>query len=389
MRIAHLTTVDSSLRYLLEAQLIGALDAGHEVVGISAPGDDVAHLESIGVRHVPLPGSTRSFSLTGDLRAAAALWSIVRRERIDVLHTHNPKPGVYGRIVGRLAGVPVVVNTVHGLYATETDRWPKRAVIYGLEAVASRFSHAELVQNPEDVETMRRLHLAPVRRTRLLGNGVDLERFVADDTEARGERRRMLGVDDDTVVVGVVARLVAEKGLTELFDAVPTLPEGTVVVSIGPHDPARPDALPSDLIERAETAGVRFLGFQPDPHRWYHAMDVFALPSYREGVPRAAMEAAATGLPIVATSVRGCRQVVADGENGFLVPARSSSALGEALGRLVSDAELRRRMGTRSRQLAEARFDERRVVDTVLQTYAELEDRLSRRLARRRGPEPA
>jgi len=382
VRIAHLTTVASSLRYLLRAQLVGALDAGHEVIGISAPGEDVGYLTELGVRHIPLPGSTRSFSVRSDLQAAAALGRIVRKERVDLLHTHNPKPGLYGRVVGRLVRVPIIVNTVHGLYATETDPWTKQAVVYGLEAVASRFSHAELVQNEEDVDTMRRLRLAPARRLQHLGNGVDLDRFAASDPIARQTLRAELGVDDDTVVVGVVARLVAEKGYRELFEAVPRLPEGCLVVCIGPDDPERPDALPRPVIDGARTDGVRFCGFQADPERWYHAMDLFVLPSYREGIPRAAMEAAASGLPIVATDVRGCRQVVRDGDNGLLVPARDASALADALTRLVGDAERRRAMGIRSRKLAEERFDERRIVATVLATYERLEAERARQVSR-------
>ncbi len=119
--VAHLTTVDLSLRYLLGAQLDGARERGDEVIGISAAGPHVPWLEERGVRHVALASSTRGWGLKADLRAAAELWRVLRRERPDVLHTHNPKPGIYGRIVGRLAGVPCVVNTVHGLYATEDD----------------------------------------------------------------------------------------------------------------------------------------------------------------------------------------------------------------------------------------------------------------------------
>ncbi|MGH9025744.1 MAG: glycosyltransferase, partial [Acidimicrobiia bacterium] len=147
MKVAHLTTVDSSLRYLLLAQLQGALSSGYEVVAISAPGPDVSTLERHGITHRPLSSSTRSMRPLADLRAAIELWRILRRERPDVLHTHNPKPGLYGRVVGRLAGVPVVVNTVHGFYATPDDALAKRLMIYALEATAARFSDAELVQN--------------------------------------------------------------------------------------------------------------------------------------------------------------------------------------------------------------------------------------------------
>ena len=154
MKVAHLCTVDLSLRYLLLAQIDACIARGDEVVGISAAGPDVPMLEERGMRHVALASSTRSMDPLADLRAARELWAVLRRERPDVLHTHNPKPGIYGRIVGRLAGVPRVVHTTHGLYATPQDRLPKRAVVYALEAVASRFSHVELVQSPEDLELM-------------------------------------------------------------------------------------------------------------------------------------------------------------------------------------------------------------------------------------------
>ena len=134
-------------------------------------------LEQRGVRHVPLTASTRGWDPRSDLRAAHELWRVLRRVRPTVLHTHNPKTGLYGRVVGRLAGVPIVVNTVHGLYATADDPATRRAVVYALEAFASEWSHVELVQNVEDVELLRRHHLVAARKLRHLGNGVDLDRF--------------------------------------------------------------------------------------------------------------------------------------------------------------------------------------------------------------------
>ncbi len=142
-----------------------------------------------------------------------------------MLHTHNPKPGLYGRIVGRAARVPIVVNTVHGLYATEDDPLAKRALVYGLEAIAARCSDAELFQNPEDLALMQRLHCT--RRARLLGNGVDLDALRPDAvlaTAARAALRSELGADDETILVGAVGRLVAEKGYPELFEAMERLP---------------------------------------------------------------------------------------------------------------------------------------------------------------------
>ncbi|HEX9506491.1 MAG TPA: glycosyltransferase family 4 protein, partial [Acidimicrobiia bacterium] len=298
------------------------------------------------------------------------LWTILRREHVDVLHTHNPKPGVYGRIVGRLARVPIVVNTVHGLYATEQDPLPKRSLVYGLEAVASRFSDAELFQNPEDLALMQRLHLT--RHAALLGNGVDLARFdpARFTTEQRRTTRVELGVTDDTIVVGCVGRLVAEKGYPELFDALSRLPGDRYVLAVvGAGDPDKPDALDPALVARARDRGVRFLGHRDDVDALYAAMDVFVLASHREGFPRAAMEAAAMGLPIVATDVRGCRQVVEHDRNGLLVPVRDPAALARAVAQLGDHPERRSRMGTKSAARAHDHFDERKVVEKVLDTY--------------------
>ncbi|MDX1468860.1 MAG: glycosyltransferase, partial [Acidimicrobiia bacterium] len=167
MKIAHLTTVDMSLRYLLYPQLAAAKEAG-EVVGISAPGPHAEWLEAHGIRHVPLHASTRGMNLLADVRAVWQLWKILREEKPDLLHTHNPKPGVYGRIVGRLAGVPIVMNTVHGLYATPESRPLKRIVVYALEFVASRFSDIELIQNPEDLDLLQRRRITSAKKLRLL-----------------------------------------------------------------------------------------------------------------------------------------------------------------------------------------------------------------------------
>jgi|FLYL01.1.fsa_nt_gi glycosyltransferase involved in cell wall biosynthesis/ribosomal protein S18 acetylase RimI-like enzyme len=369
MKVVHLTTVDLSLRYLLLPQLTEASRWG-EVIGVSAPGPHVAELEERGIRHVPLPGSTRGFAPLSDLRAAAGLWRILRQERPDVLHTHNPKPGIYGRIVGRLAGVPVVVNTVHGLYAAPDDRLTQRLPVYLLEALASRFSDVELVQNPEDLHLMRRLRIAPPRKLVLLGNGVDLERFNPENAARhREETRRELGVAPNEILVGMVGRLVAEKGYPELFRAARRLGPGYRVVVVGPDDPEKPDSLDREVISDARAAGVVFLGMRTDVERLYGAFDVFVLPSHREGFPRAAMEAAASGLPVVATDIRGCRQVVEPGVTGLLVPVGDPGALAEAITRLGDDPDLRASMGQAAAAKARAEFDERQVVAKVVDTY--------------------
>ena len=219
--VAHVTTTDISLELLLGPQLEAFATAGYEVVGISAPGPYVDALAARGIRHVPLEHATRSFAPGQDARALAELVGVFRRLRPTIVHTHNPKPGLYGRVAARVARVPVIVNTVHGLYAQPDDRWAKRAAVYSIERVAALCSHAELVQNPEDLETLARLGVPRAKLT-LLGNGIDLTRFdpatvTADD--AQQARAEMGACGPDDVVVGLVGRLVREKGYLDVFEA--------------------------------------------------------------------------------------------------------------------------------------------------------------------------
>ncbi len=371
VKLAHLTTVDLSLEYLVKPQLAAGVALGWDTAGISSPGPYVLPVEEIGVRHIALPTSSRGWGLRADLRAARDLWRILRRERFDILHTHNPKPGLYGRVLGRLAGVPIVVNTVHGLYATPDDPLAKRAVVYTLEAVASRFSDAELYQSGEDLELVRRRRVVPRHRGFLLGNGIDLSRFdpARFGAAEREAIRAELGIGPGEIAVGTVGRLVAEKGYPELVEAAAMLPEGFRVLAAGPADPDKADALGSGFHDAAKAAGVELLGMRTDVDRLYAALDIFVLASHREGFPRAAMEAAAMGLPVIATDIRGCREVVADGVNGLLVPVREPAALADAIDRIGADAGRRAAMGEAGRARALARFDERAVVHAVFSAY--------------------
>jgi glycosyltransferase involved in cell wall biosynthesis len=147
---------------------------------------------------------------------------------------------------------------------------------------------------------------------------------------------------------------------------------------VGPADPDKADAVPAADIRDAEAAGITFLGLRHDVERLYSAVDVYVLASLREGFPRSAMEAAASGLPVVATDIRGCREVVEDGVTGRLVPVRDPAALGSAIAGLVGDADLRRRMGAAGRRKALAEFDQQRVIDRTLDVYSRLTPRRSR-----------
>ena len=368
LRLAHLTTVDMSLRWLLAAELAVDVEAGFEVFGISAPGPHVDAVEALGVTHVAVPELTRAWDVRRDLAAARALARRLGELDLDILHTHNPKTGALGRVLGRVMRIPIVVNTCHGIWARPDEGWRRKALVYGVEAVAAQFSHAELYQNDAHRQALRRFVRAGKART--VGNGTDLKRFCRD-AAARARVRAELGVGNGEILVGGVGRLVAEKGIAEFAQVARSLSGSARFCWVGPTDVDKPDAL-GELVE-----GVDFLGLREDMPAIYSALDVFVLPSWREGFSRSAMEAAACGCAMVLTDIDGCRPIGQDGEHLLFVSPRDPDALLRAVSRLVGDAELRARLAAAAETRAKRAFDQRAVAAASLETY--------RQVALRRG----
>jgi glycosyltransferase involved in cell wall biosynthesis len=375
-RVAHVATIQPTLQFLLLPQLCHLRDAGYEVTAISAPGPYTRDLEAEGIRFIPWPHATRAWDPAADVRAFGELLAILRRERFDLVHTHTPKPATLGRIGARAVGIPVVVNTVHGLYVKPEDPLRRRLPVLAVEWLAARFSDAELYQSEEDLAWSRRLGLTRKRRSAHLGNGADLSRF--DPKTISSERlealRRELAIPAKALVVGTVGRLVAEKGYGELLSAfreVQTAFPQVHLLLVGPRDPEKRDAIRGEEIASAGD-GVTFAGPRVDVPDLLALMDVFVLASWREGLPRSAIEAAAMGRPMILTNIRGCREVVRDGVEGLLVPPRDSKRLAETLVRLLRDPELRTRLGAAARARALSRFDERAVFQVIAETYERL-----------------
>ncbi|MGD8331260.1 MAG: glycosyltransferase family 4 protein [Acidobacteriota bacterium] len=377
-KVCHVATIDMSLRHLLLNQMLSIAGDGYEVVGASAPGPHVEAVEARGVRHIEVPLSRSMFTPLQDLRALWRMYRIFRRERFDIVHTHTPKPGLLGQVAARMAGVPVVVNTVHGFYFHEgTNHWMRRLFI-AAEKVAARCSDAVLMQSGEDLETAVREGICGKNKLAYLGNGIDIERF---DRRCLGEDRLLelrskLGIPDHCRVVGFVGRLVAEKGFVDLLAAMATVrravPDVRLLI-VGETDPHKPDAVSPAVAARHGIDDICvFAGWRQEMPEMYALMDVLALPSYREGFPRAPMEASAMGIPSVVTDIRGCREAVEDGVNGLLVPTGDPDALAAALVKTLTDHELAATMGAAARSLARARFDEREVFARVKSQYRRL-----------------
>lgn len=377
-KVAHITTVDLSLRYLLLNQLCSIQHNGYEVIGISSYGPEVSVLEAADIRHIPVMMTRNAFTPLQDLKTLLQLYCIIRRERLTIVHTHTPKPGFLGQIAAKMAGVPIIVNTLHGFYFHDHMHPVMRRWYIALEGIAARCSDVILSQNSEDIQSAIREGICPSERIKYLGNGIDVRRFSPASLSPKdiARKRNELGVGGGAKVVGFVGRLVREKGLLELFAAARVIRERVSHVRflvIGHEESEKADSLTPDMARDYGIADICiFTGMRHDMPELYALMDVLVLPSHREGFPRAPMEASAMKVPCVATNIRGCREAVEHSRNGLLVPLGDVKALADAIVDLLTDEEKARCMGEVGRRMALERFDERRVFEKVEREYARL-----------------
>jgi glycosyltransferase involved in cell wall biosynthesis len=279
-----------------------------------------------------------------------------------------------------MAGVPIIVHTVHGFYFYEGMPALERRIYMTFEKVGSACCHSILSQNHQDIETAIRERICPPDRIHYLGNGIDLDQFDPDRISADRVQalRNELGIPAQQPIVGFVARLVQEKGIYEFVQAASILKSKAVPATflvIGTPQKGKKTAIsPESLLGEFEVEEeVKLLGYRDDVPDLLSLMDVVVLPSYgREGVPRILMESAALGKPVVATRVRGNVEAVEDGKTGLLVPVRDGPALANAILDLLNAPDHAAEMGRRARQRALTRFDERHFFWRTDQEYRRL-----------------
>ena len=361
MKILEVINVDFSLRHFLLPLMQGIRERGHEGVGVCADGPLLAAVRAEGFRIETVP-MARSYSPRAQWRAFRALLALLRREKPDIVHGHMPISGFLARLAARAAGVPTVAYTCHGFLFNQPGPWWRRALALVMEWLGGRLTDIHLTVSDEEAADARRLRIH--RRSVAVGNGRDPARFRRDP-EARRRIRAEFGVSAERVVVIVVSRLVRHKGHPELLAAMREIDADLWVVG---------NRLDSDHGEDLEPyfaacglgPRLRRLGYREDVPALLAAADIFVLPSHFEGLPMSVIEAMLTGLPVVASDIRGPREQVQHEHTGLLVPPRDVPALAAALRRLAGDPALRQRFGQAGRARALDRYDEARVVARTL-----------------------
>ncbi len=376
LKVCQLCAVDFTLKRFLLPLIDGMREVGWDVTSVCSMGPEVTGMRAHGYR-IETITIARSINPWLALKSLIALTRYFRRQKFDVLHTHTPVAALIGRIAGRLVGIPLVIYTAHGFYFHDDMPPWKRKFFVMLERIGGSFTDLLFCQSAEDAADSISEGIAPAGRVVVIGNGVDAARFDPVKVGTGEAVRAELGIPKEAFVVGMIGRQVREKGVGEFLLAANSLSNRKPllwVLLIG-------ERLASDHAQgvEAEFAAARNVlgdrlvatGLRDDIPQLLAAMDVFCLPSWREGMPRTIIEAMMMAKPVIATDIRGAREEVISGKTGLLVPVRNVGKLTDAIGQFIDNPTWGRQMGQEGRQRALKLYDEKNVVALQLERINE------------------
>jgi glycosyltransferase involved in cell wall biosynthesis len=366
--------VGNDIRYFIMHRLplaIAAREAGYVVYAALPGGEGENRILDSGIKIHHIPLRRGGIHIYSDAATAVALYKLYRRLKPDIVHHHTIKPVIYGGVVARLAGQKSVVSGITGLGYAFIGHGLRSHVLRYVTTRAYKIALAHprsrvIFQNSDDQKMFIERSIVSADVAKLIkGSGVDLIKYRVK-SESSGKSSVML-----------VSRMLWDKGIGEFVEAAKLLKLRGVesrFILVGDVDNTNPGTIPLAQMRRWNESGVvEWMGWIDDVSDLYEKADIVCLPSsYREGVPRSLIEAAACGKPIVTTDAPGCREIVRHCENGYLVPVGDAKSLANALQRLIENPDLRRSMGARSREIAEKEFSMEKVIKETLDVYREL-----------------
>lgn len=369
-KILYLLTEDWFFCSHFIERAIATQAAGYEVVIVARERAHGERIRNAGLRFIGLEFERQRLNPLSELRQIWQIVKLYRREQPHLVHQVSPKPILYGTVAALFTGVPAIINAPVGMgYIFSSEDWLARLLRpilrMAYRALANPRRSRVIFENVDDLRSF--VDWGAVRGSDAVlirGAGVDLSRF------------RPVVRNNSICVIALVARMLRDKGVNEFVAAAHRLHDEGVVARfllVGAPDPLNPTSISLTTLKSWHARkGLEWLGWREDIPTLLGEIDVMCLPSYREGLPKSLIEAAACGLPIVTTNTPGCREVVRHGESGFLVPVGDVTQLAAALKQLIQDRGLRARMGNRGAAIAAEEFSSDRVIAETLTLYEEL-----------------
>jgi glycosyltransferase involved in cell wall biosynthesis len=340
--------------------------------------DKLAAFAGLRIHHCPFP---RSASIFAFLRSASTLRQIISAGHYDCVISSNRNSSIVARIAAWRERIPVNIYTAHGFYFHDDHSMLAREALMRIEAALGRITTCTFSVTVEDIRLMVSRGFVPPDRIVWIGQGIDTRRFRPTITRPAAERK--IGFGPGRFRIVAVGRIVEGKGFSDLLQALAKLRRDgyqAEMVLVGGNIAHEISPLARELMEEAHALGVAdavtITGMVENVEDYLAASDVFVIPSYREGLSRALLESMSMGLPVIATSIRGNREVIQHGVNGLLFPPRDVTQLTARLRLLYEEPALRSRIGQQARTVVLERFDER---DFVARQIVEIERLLSQR----------
>ena len=362
MKIGFLSHLDLNL-YLFRAPIIKELvSKGHKVYAICPRGDKNDALKSLGCEVVNYEISRKGLNPFAELLTIKKIYDVIKPLDLDILQNFTAKPNIYGSIAGKKAKIPLVCNAVTGLGSFYIDDSFKSKVVKTIMNILYSYANSKadrcIFQNSDDMKYFADSGFVDAKKAVLIkSSGIDTEIFVPQEVHT-----------NEKINVLMIARAIWHKGIKEYYEAAPLLKDLNVTFTlVGDTDEHNPSCANKEFLEKGN---VKWLSHRDDIKEQIDKCDIFVLPSfYGEGVPRTLLEAASIGKPIVTTNNVGCKEVVDDGVNGFLVPIKDSKALAQKIKILVENETMRNEFGKASRKKAVEEFDVKVVVEQYLRLY--------------------
>jgi len=349
---------------------------GYDISAVCSQGKWLKDVEAAGIK-VKTIKLKRKISPFSDLVAFFKLYFYFRKEKFDIVHTHTPKPEIYGQIAAKLAGVPIIINTLHGL-DLPADVSFLGTIFVILEKIAGRCSDLVFSISKAVIKTAAEKKTCDPHLLKYLGRDIDTDKFNPKRF-SKGfilNKKRELGIGPDKKVIGIVARLVAEKGYLDLFTAfksvIAKFPNAVLMI-VGQEEPEKKNAIKIGIVKNYGIENnTIFLGERTNAEELYSLMDIFVLPSHREGLGAAILEASAMEKPAIATNTGGCPEAISNGKTGLLVPLKNPEKLSQAIIYLLSNQKKAKKMGILGRQKILKEFNEKLIFDRLETEYQRL-----------------
>lgn len=383
-KIIRMTTIPSSMRGLLQNQLKFMSHHGYEMIALSSDDpcfDEMLH-EQGDIRGIRV-NMERHTSIIKDFKALIKIYRIFRKEKPFIVHTHTPKAGLLGMLAGKLARVPHRLHTTAGLPLLVYSGM-YRKVLNAMERLTNACATQVFPNSFNMMSTMKELHLCNPNKMRVLGNGssngIDTDHFsvektVSDTGKDRNEWRKELGISDEDFAFIFVGRIVKDKGINELVDCMRKLVPHYLnckLIMVGEYESKLDPIAPNNVAFFKNDKSAIFMDWQKDVRPFMMAADALVFPSYREGFPNVVMQAGAMGLPAIVTDINGCNEIIEEGINGRIIPAKNEQALLNMMEWFINNQDEVNKMALNSREMIVSRYERYKIWKEILQVYNNL-----------------